>query len=448
MSVIRLKLAFSLVSICLVITGCASNNFPENAFHGLNHVYQSNGTTLNVVFVHGMGDHPFGEKGVLKYQMKIAKALGFDENAVWEAVDWGTHCTSNYGDYLKYSYFNKAEKQRIDERRNAYQSVCPLRINEVIVGFIGWRQYRSPSDNKILNLFELSWDRATELLQKTILELDGDYYETVELDDQQMPIEGGVNRESDRALINRWMKKFVNQNLGDPVIYLGDYGTSIRRVIADGLSRISAAADMDDNYDYSIISDSLGSRIVFDTLGCVLDLTDIDDPQVNSACEYLNADTELTDDRLEGLKKMANNTTQVFMNANQLPLLALSNVRPPKEGEKENDWLNRFPCESGGPGLMMLLKKRDLTHDPLQIVAFTDPNDVLSYHLTTKFKNKCTHLDQNKLKTVEFINVRLPNVKWTYFGLFANPVRAHSTGFRSNDEAIDLLVNGYDADTQ
>ncbi|MCU7946947.1 MAG: hypothetical protein KZQ72_09955, partial [Candidatus Thiodiazotropha sp. (ex Cardiolucina cf. quadrata)] len=81
---------------------------------------------------------------------------------------------------------------------------------------------------------------------------------------------------------------------------------------------------------------------------------------------------------------MANNTTQVFMNANQLPLLALSNVRPPKEGEKENDWLNRFPCESGGPGLMMLLKKRDLTHDPLQIVAFTDPNDVLSYHLTTK----------------------------------------------------------------
>ncbi|MEL0586135.1 MAG: hypothetical protein AAES65_14795 [Candidatus Thiodiazotropha sp. (ex. Lucinoma kazani)] len=180
----------------------------------------------------------------------------------------------------------------------------------------------------------------------------------------------------------------------------------------------------------------------------MLDLSDIDDPQVNSACDYLNADTELTDDRLEGLKKMAHNTTQVFMNANQLPLLALSNVRPPKKGEKENDWLNRFPCESGGPGLMMLLKKRDLTHDPLQIVAFTDPNDVLSYHLTTRFKNKCTHLDQGRRKTVEFINVRLPNVKWTYFGLFANPVKAHSTGFRSNDEAIDLLVNGYDADAQ
>ncbi|MCU7895477.1 MAG: hypothetical protein KZQ62_11465 [Candidatus Thiodiazotropha sp. (ex Lucinoma aequizonata)] len=57
-------------------------------------------------------------------------------------------------------------------------------------------------------------------------------------------------------------------------------------------------------------------------------------------------------------------------------------------------------------------------------------------------------MDQNKLKIVEFINVRLPNVKWTYFGLFANPVKAHSTEFRSNDEAIDLLVNGYDADTQ
>lgn len=427
-------------------TGCLYNNVrevaPNQSFNGLEHVIQTDNTTLNVVFVHGMGHHPFGEKSLLDYQAKIANELGFSEETSRNDVDWGAYCHAGYKDYI---YFSEAEKTRLKARRDKNQAICPLRINHVIVGFIGWRQYRLPNDGKTLNLFELSWDRATELLQKTILELDDDYYETVELDDDLNPVSGGRDRESDRAWLNHLLKKFVNQNLGDPAIYLGSYGDSIRRVVAEGLSRIAAAAGTNGKHDYSIVSDSLGSRVVFDALGCALDRNAVSGANGESSCEYLLTKTKFSAVMLNPLSTMANNTTQVFMNANQLPFLALSNVRPPNENEQEKDWLNRFPCESGGPGLARYLQGRKLFNEPVQIVAFTDPNDALSYHLTDRFRKKCTHLGGNGYRPVYFINVRISNVKWD-FGIFANPLKAHSGGFRTNDEALNLLIHGYKAD--
>jgi hypothetical protein len=92
--------------------------------------------------------------------------------------------------------------------------------------------------------------------------------------------------------------------------------------------------------------------------------------------------------------------------------------------------------------MMTFLSKRSGAEDPLQIVAFTDPNDVLSYHLTERFQKKCAYINNDTSSLINYVNVRIRNVKWTYFGLFANPLQAHSDGFRSNPKAIDLLVNG------
>lgn len=439
MCLARLKRIFIIAPAALFLTGCLYNNVlefePNQSFQGLDDAFKPNGS-LNVVFVHGMGHHPFGEEGVLEYQQKIAKALGFDEAASQDGVNWGSFCKATYE---RYGYFSEKEKKLLDSRREASQAVCPLKINKVVVGFVGWRQYRSPESGKTLNLFELSWDRATERLQKTLLELDDDYHETVELDEVLNPIDGGRDREADRALLNRWLKQFVNQKLGDPVIYLGAYGSSIRRVVAEGLSMIAAAAGTQGKYTYSIVSDSLGSRVVFDTLGCALDGTG---GEADGGCEYLHTKTRSAVLRLNTLRSMARNTAQVFMNANQLPFLALSNVRPPAADESEEDWLNRFPCESGGPGLVRYLEDTKRVGNRVQIVAFTDPNDALSYHLTQRFRKKCTHLAGTENRPVDFINVRISNVKWD-FGLFANPQKAHSDGFRTNNEAVELLVHGH-----
>jgi hypothetical protein len=345
-----------------------------------------------------------------------------------------------------------SEQELLDELTQEGQTVCPLRINDVIVGYVGWRQYeeKSGSGTRVLNLFELSWDRATEILQKTILELNEDYKETVELGDNLKPQPNGRDREADRALVNGWLKSFVNRQLGDPALYLGAYGNSIRRTVADGLLKVAAVPGADEGSPYTIISDSLGSRIVFDTLRCALI------PSSRKECKHFGAETKLSKLQTEQIKAFARNTVQVFMNANQLPFLALSEATAPRPGETEEDWLRRLPCEpstsvfrqfqdavnqSRGEALRRNLKERS----PVRIVAFTDPNDALSYHLTTRFRNRCSvTADHDDGSPSQFVNVRITNARWNFGFVLANPYEAHSDGFRTNSAAIKLLVHGYD----
>ncbi|QNH23327.1 hypothetical protein HEP73_04280 [Xanthomonas sp. GW] len=45
---------------------------------------------------------------------------------------------------------------------------------------------------------------------------------------------------------------------------------------------------------------------------------------------------------------------------------------------------------------------------------------------------------------VDVVNVTLPNAKLRWLFVASNPVKAHSSGFKSNPGAIELLVNGTD----
>ena len=65
---------------------------PNQPFDGLEDLFtydsgSPNATHLNVVFVHGMGHHAFGEPGIRKYQKRIAKELGVPAEDV-KQVDW------------------------------------------------------------------------------------------------------------------------------------------------------------------------------------------------------------------------------------------------------------------------------------------------------------------------------------------------------------------------
>jgi len=412
--------------------GCSLNNVreiqPDQPFLGLEDLFEITtgppaSARLNAVFVHGMGHHPFGEPGVRRYQKRIAEELGFSRENV-RRVEWGPlrpgkKIKSDIQVQLKREGLagSVSEQELLDELTQEGQTVCPLRINDVIVGYVGWRQYeeKSGSGTRVLNLFELSWDRATEILQKTILELNEDYKETVELRDDLKPQPNGRDREADRALVNGWLKSFVNRQLGDPTLYLGAYGNSIRRTVADGLLKVASVPGADEASPYTIISDSLGSRIVFDTLRCALI------PSSRKECKHFCAETKLSKLQTEQIKPFARNTVQVFMNANQLPFLALSEATAPRPGETEEDWLRRLPCEpstsvfrqfqdavnhSRGEALRRNLKERG----PVRIIAFNDPNDALSYHLTTRFRNRdSVTADDDDGSPSQFVNVRITN---------------------------------------
>lgn len=438
--------------VAVAAAGCSYNRVmefePDVPFHGLAHLLKSgpgssSGRQLNVVFIHGMGHHPFGEPGIRAYQKRIAGELGFTPDEV-QSVDWGPRCPpverrADFSLDLKRegSTGLVTERELLQELAAEQQAVCPLRINQVILGYVGWRQYRDADvpGGRVLNLFELSWDRATELLQKNLLELDEAYAETVELDENLDPLADGRDREADRAYVNRWLKKFVNRQLGDPVIYLGSYGDSIRQVVAEGLFKIAAVEGTNADYPYAIISDSLGSRVAFDTLNCVLGSSD------SAGCTAARISAQRIPERTMKLRRLSDNTVQVFMNANQLPFLAMSTVTAPSKSESETDWLKRFPCETP-----MLPVKSLKQPQAVQVVAFTDPNDALSYHLTRRFRAHCSGLPGAAQTVVQFVNVRISNARWNYLFLFADPYRAHSDGFRENDAAIRLLVHGHNAE--
>ncbi len=80
--------------------GCSLNNVreiqPDQRFLGLEDLFEITtgppaSARLNVVFVHGMGHHPFGEPGVRRYQKRIAEELGFSRENV-RRVEWGPLC--------------------------------------------------------------------------------------------------------------------------------------------------------------------------------------------------------------------------------------------------------------------------------------------------------------------------------------------------------------------
>ena len=112
-------------------------------------------------------------------------------------------------------------------------------------------------------------------------------------------------------------------------------------------------------------------------------------------------------------------------------------------------WLDNYPCSNstGATGILGFSEARTRAIQQLksaskklmpklQLVAFTDPNDALSYYLTDRFKRHCSG------EKVKIINVLLTNAEWNYLFILANPVKAHSSGFKKNDKAVEIVVHG------
>ncbi|WP_367989484.1 hypothetical protein AB2S62_19840 [Vibrio sp. NTOU-M3] len=404
----------TLLSLLLIIS-CSYNNVYSisnresgEQIQGIKGRYDSGASTVNIVFIHGMGFHPLEEEladngSTTNYQNRIAKELGF------------TPTDEEYG-RVKFNSQNPYKK--ID---------LHLSNGKILGGHVIWRKFKS-SDGRRLNLFALSWDEITVKIQKSLLELDGEFYEKSQ----------GENREENRAYLNRELKRFINRSFSDPAIYLGSFGDEIRFLVATGVKAINSAINenegstLEENNQIIHISDSLGSSIVFDT--------------VVKSFDPFSENKELSVFKNE-LATFAGRSSLIFMNANQLPLIELGNIKPPLENDTEDEWLSRYPCNNLNFSSIHGFTNKGRDYKELnsnfykmsmsyQLVAFSDPNDALSYHLTNRFISKCGGDD------LKIFNVSLTNAKWNYFFILAHPGKAHSSGFKVNDTAIDILING------
>ncbi len=268
----------------------------------------------------------------------------------------------------------------------------------------------SKDRSKELLFYELTWSVITAK-QKEILAYDnsGEY-------------------SFRRAEVNNLMKKFSNDTGPDPIIYLGESRDDILVSFAQSLcwmtkskwddlpDDVARACSFNDDTaaanilidQYAFVSHSLGSRITIDGMQRIASLLDQRDA-----------------DFAEALK---NKEIPIYMMSNQLPMLQLGRKLPEVSNQKA------AYCQATGEKYTQRMLSK------MPIIAFSDPNDLLSYAIPHGFVDK--YLDSRLCIDVTNVNINVANI-FDAFGLgkIANPIDAH-VGYDTDDRVIALIAKG------
>lgn len=237
-----------------------------------------------------------------------------------------------------------------------------------------------------------------------------------------------------RARINARIKDvLVDDCLPDALIYQGVARDEIQRRMRAAIMQVLALSDVPPDLPLMIISESLGSKILFDTL---LRMTreDAGSPAAQMARRAV--------DRLRFL----------VMAANPIPLLSLADqpLSPASAGAGASAASAAAAAASGNqsretvpvpPDSLQLLlqgrlarQNRSLIDRSLTLVALSDPNDVLSYTLPT---------ERYSSANVMVYNILVSNAP-TYLGLLERPDHAH-LNYLTNPDVGRMIACGLPA---
>lgn len=225
----------------------------------------------------------------------------------------------------------------------------------------------------------------------------------------------------ERAEINRALKDtLMNDCLADAIIYQGKARDAIisqlqKAILTAGASPGASSTSSDvvmaaatASAPLVLITESLGSKMAFDAIYKLVVSRD----EIESAAGIRTFDR----------------TTQVFMGANQMPILALADQR--LDGATLTD-KSSYPKDALAELIAMKrLRAATVTAPPPRVVAFTDPNDSLSYILAPA----------KQVSNYDLVDVIVSNDN-TYLGLLENPYTAH-TGYLANIEVMRLIACG------
>lgn len=254
-----------------------------------------------------------------------------------------------------------------------------------------------------------------------------------------LPIGEGGDFQYKRASLNEILKsKLMNDCLADAVIIAGPNRKDVYQDTRKAMCHFLGGRILQDTrtchfYDHEInssprilISESLGSKIMADAI----------------------ISLEASSDQPNELNRRLATVKQVFLIANQIPILDLAGGEPIERGKKtSND--SQYLSSSQTSFMRMMHKiswqKRKGTRSKKQqrnisggqqVIAFTDPNDMLSYRLLKK------HMQGIGSKLV---NVIVSNDKtYTLFSerlAFERLDTAHC-GYRANATVMAMLAAG------
>ncbi|NOQ63365.1 MAG: hypothetical protein GQ582_02490 [Methyloprofundus sp.] len=239
-----------------------------------------------------------------------------------------------------------------------------------------------------------------------------------------------------RAGVNQMLKEFSNDTSPDPMIYLGKSRnqilTSFRGAFCwmiglewDALPtgvtqecRINRdAAKYLESDEYAVVSHSLGSRIVMDGIHSIAEIL-----------AMRKEEGQLQMGAAKFIETFQKKKIPFYLMSNQLPLLEM--------GEDPTEITGQYAeyCVPGGS------RYAERLVNSTSIIAFSDPNDLLSYAIPQEFAQN--HLDSRLCAEITNININVAHVIDLFgMGKFANPLTAH-TGYDSDDRVVSLIAHG------
>ena len=273
----------------------------------------------------------------------------------------------------------------------------PIRKENQDYGEVNTTDYSGP-DGKNVRVYELTWSPTTDKIKAKQFATDATYA-------------------SSRVLVNRQLKEgLIDNALADPVLYIGRYRNHMQFPIMRAVEAV--LHDYQPQDELAIVTYSLGSYMCYDTL-----LKMSRGEQIMGEKEY----------SATVVKDLIGHTNYIYMLANQLPLLELSEVSNPLPLRHESETSVKALAEirrQNRPGASLQRRQAPLA---LHLVAFSDPNDLLSYPLDQ---------DSTSSGTIEYSNVVVSVERSAILGIFAWPLTAH-TGHDKSKAVMDLLAFGH-----
>ncbi len=268
-----------------------------------------------------------------------------------------------------------------------------------------------------LIFYELTWSSITQSSKEAIAFDQSDVYK------------------ARRASINQSLRAVINDIAPDPIAFAGNRGEPILNAIGQSLcwamsrtwsqlpeSTTGQACELDDDFgsraaidDFAFITHSLGSRAIMDSLQRTVRRAD--DPEFHD-----NRDVQRMTDALRERE------LQLFMLSNQLPLL---------EAGQDPQEITGAAAEFCGPDAP---RSRERFFKSIRMVAFSDPNDVMSYPIPETWVER--YVDSRLCPKVTNITINIASVN-SLFGLgsIANPLTAH-TGYDADERVGGLMAKG------
>lgn len=237
-----------------------------------------------------------------------------------------------------------------------------------------------------------------------------------------------------RAGFNNSVKKFLDDTGPDPMIYLTDKEDLILNATKQAtcwmlgntwaeLNPSQKKVCMVSSYkqiknleheNIVFITHSLGSRILIDTI-------------VNIADDITRSDIKKHKDAELIINALKTKEFTAFMLANQLPILQIG--RPKPEVSRQ---ISQYCTPSGKHHDKRIFKQ-------LNIVAFSDPNDILSYDIPQEFVDE--YIDSRICPSVTNVNINIAEAI-SAFGLeVVNPMAAH-TEYDNDTRVVNIIAKG------